>query len=120
MKTAYNAGAKYVVVFNYPQTNPYGVLSEDQFAAIKAFHNYVLKTPQNKTSNFDSVAYVVPDNFGWGFRNPQDTIWGVSDTDENSQLIWNEVNALIQTYGDGFDIIVGSAWAPPFWKIPLR
>ena len=114
MITAYNGDAKYVVVFNYPQIGPYGLLSEDHFDAIKAFHDYVLKMPQNKTSNLDSLAYVVPDNYGWGFRNPQDTIWGVWDADENSLLIWNKVNNLIQTYGDGFDIIYGSPWTRLF------
>jgi hypothetical protein len=38
MLTAYRAGAKYVIVFNYPkypETNPYGILSEEHIAARK-------------------------------------------------------------------------------------
>jgi hypothetical protein len=116
MVTAYDAGAKYVVVFNYPQTGPYGLLSEAHFDAIKAFQDYVLKNPQNETSNVEHVAYVLPDNYGWGFRNPQDTIWGFWSADENSQLIWAKVASLVHTYGDGFDIIYGSPWTQLFGR----
>ncbi|MCW4018601.1 MAG: hypothetical protein NWF00_08005 [Candidatus Bathyarchaeota archaeon] len=114
MVTAYDAGAKYVVVYNYPQTGPYGLLGEEHFSAIEDFRNYVLANPQNKSSNVEKVAYVVPDNYGWGFRNPQDTIWGVWEADENSQVIWEEVNSLVQTYGDNFDILIGSPWTQVF------
>ena len=84
MVAAYDAGAKYVVVFNYPQINQYGLLTEAHFDAIKAFQEYVARMPQNRTSNVERVAYVLPENYGWGFRNPQDTIWGVWAADENS------------------------------------
>jgi hypothetical protein len=116
MVTAYDAGANYVVVFNYPQTGPYGLLSEAHFDAIKTFQKYVLETPQNKTSNVERVAYVLPDNYGWGFRSPADTIWGVWGADENSRLIWDKVNSLVHTYGDGFDIIYGSPWTQLFGR----
>jgi hypothetical protein len=59
---------------------------------------------------------VVPDNYGWGFRNPQDTIWGVWSADEDSQRIWEDVNGLVQTYGDDFDILVGSPWTQVFGR----
>ncbi len=114
MVTAYDAGAKYVLVFNYPQTGPYGVLSEDQFDAMKAFCDYATETPQEGTSNTEKVAYVVPDNYGFGFRKPDDKIWGVWDADEKAPMIWNEVNSLVQTYGNGFDIIYGSPWTKVF------
>jgi hypothetical protein len=116
MVTAYDAGAKYVVVFNYPQIGPYGLLSEAHFDAIKAFQKYVHDTPQNYTSNVARLAYVLPDNYGWGFRNPQDTIWGVWNADANSQLIWDKVNSLVQNYGDGFDIVFGSPWTRLFGR----
>ena len=116
MITAYDAGAKYVEIFNYPQTGPYGLLTEDHFNAIKDFRNYVLTNPENKSSNVNRVAYVLPDNYGWGFRNPQDNIWGVWNADANSPVIWNKVNNLVQIYGNGFDIVYGSPWTRLFGK----
>jgi len=116
MIMAYSAGAKYVLVFNYPQTGPYGVLKEDHFEAMKAFWEHIAKTPQNETSNTEKVAYVVPDNYGFGFRGPLDKIWGVWEADEKAQLIWNEVSCLVQTYGADFDIIYGSPWTQVFGR----
>jgi len=116
MVTAYNAGAKYVEVFNYPQIGPYGLLTEDHLDAIRDFRDYVLANPQNKSSNTERLAYVIPNNYGWGFRNLQDNIWGVWTADEKSPVIWNKVNSLVQTYGDGFDIIINSPWTWLFGK----
>jgi hypothetical protein len=116
MVTAYDAGAKYVEVFNHPQTGPYGLLTEDHLNAIKEFRDYVLANPQNKSSNVARLAYVIPDNYGWGFRSLQDTIWGVWNADAKSPIIWDKVNSLVQTYGNGFDIIYNSPWTWLFGK----
>jgi hypothetical protein len=115
MITAYDVGAKYVAVFNYPQTGPYGLLSEAHFDAIKSFRDYVLVHPNN-SSNVERVAYILPDNYGWGLRNPQDNIWGVWGADNKSQLIWNGVISMVEKYGNNFDIVVGSPWTRLFGK----
>ncbi|MCW4010928.1 MAG: hypothetical protein NWF05_09965 [Candidatus Bathyarchaeota archaeon] len=117
MVTAYNAGAKYVLIFNYPQTGPYGVLNEDHFNAIEDFWNYASQTPQNKTSNTQKTAYVVPDNYGWGFRNLNEKIWGVWEADELSPALLSGVTGFVQTYGDGSDIIYGSPWTQAFYRL---
>ncbi|MCW4045404.1 MAG: hypothetical protein NWE94_07810 [Candidatus Bathyarchaeota archaeon] len=116
MVTAYQAGAKYVIIFNYPQTGPYGLLTEEYFDVIKEFKKYVSQNPQNATSNTAKIAYVVPDNYGWGFRSPNDKIWGVWNADDKSQTIWNDISNLTQTYGCNFDIIYGSPWTRLFSK----
>ncbi len=114
MLTAYNAGAKYVLVFNYPQTGPYGVLTEDHLDAIKQFWTYTQNTPQNGSSNTEKVAYVIPDNYGFGFRSGTDSIWGVWGPDNMTQQVWAGANKLVDQYGDGFDIIYGSYWSHAF------
>jgi len=116
MVTAYQAGAKYIIIFNYPQTEPYGLLTEEYFDVIKEFNDFVFENPQNKTSNTEKIAYVLPDNYGWGLRSPDDKIWGVWSADENSQSIWNDLDSLIQTYGYNFDVIYGSPWTRLFGK----
>jgi hypothetical protein len=116
MVAAYNAGAQYVTVFNYPKVEQYGLLSEAHFEAIKEFKRYVLANPQNKTSNLAKVAYILPDNYGFGLRRPDDTIWGVWTADNKSQVIWDGVMKMVEQYGDQFDIIVGSPWTILFGK----
>jgi len=114
--TAYQAGAKYVAVFNYPETGPYGLLTEEHFNAIKQFNDYVNSNSQNKTSNIQKIAYVLPENYGWGLRNPNDNIWGLWAADEKSQKIWNDLNGLVEEYGYDFDIVYDSPWTEFFAK----
>ncbi len=116
MITAYNAGAKYITIFNYPQTGLNGVLSEAHFDAIKQFRQYAGENPQNQTSNTQHVAYVLPENYGFGLRSQNDTIWGVWNADAYAKPVWEKMNSLIQTYGDDFDIITDSPWTRLFGR----
>ncbi len=109
MLTAYHAGAKYIVVFNYPtypDTNPYGILTDDQFDAMKTFWSQI-HTSQNSqfASENAQAALVLPSNYGWGMRSPTDKIWGLWNSDANSPVIWAKMNQLLETYGSKLDII---------------
>ena len=77
MILAYHAGAKYVVVFNYPKIVRYGILTEQHFDAVKKFWNYIHSSSENYGIDEGKVAYVLPRDYGFGFRNPNDTIWGL-------------------------------------------
>jgi hypothetical protein len=113
---AYQAGAKYITVFNYPKINEYGLLTEEHFEAIRKFRNYTSLNSRNKTSNTERVAYVLPENYGWGMRNPTDKIWGVWETDKKSPIIWKSLNKMITQYGYDFDIVYDSLWTRIFAK----
>jgi hypothetical protein len=116
MITAYKAGAKYIAVFNYPETGPYGLLTEEHFSAIKHFRDFVSRNPQNKTSNLQKIAYVLPENYGWGLRNPTDKIWGLWEADEQSTKIWSDLNGFVEEYNYDFDVIYDSPWTQFFAK----
>jgi len=111
MKKAYNAGAKYIMIFDYPYNvtrpdgtlYPYGVLTEKHFQALRAFWNNVLIKPP--TNTHAQAALVLPKDYGWGLRNPEDRIWGFWGPDEKSPLIWNNTQTLLSRYGLGMDII---------------
>jgi hypothetical protein len=109
MLMAYHAGAKYIVVFDYPTypyTNPYGILTEDQFAAMKSFWIQIHSTQKNNfaTSNAQ-VALVLPKDYGWGMRTPTDRIWGLWNSDDLSPVIWSKINQDVETYGLRLDIV---------------
>jgi hypothetical protein len=110
MVTAYQAGAKYITIFNYPEIGAYGLLSEEHFDAIRQFKEYVKKNPQNESSNVHRIAYILPENYGWGLRNPNDKMWGVWEADEKSQMIWEDLNRFVEEYGYDFDILIDSYW----------
>jgi hypothetical protein len=104
---AYDAGARYVVVFDYPKLFNFGILTDDHFDALENFWNYFKKHPEKHGSVKGEVAYVLPENYGFGFRGPEDTVWGLwsADTDDRSEKIWSDVNKLVNKYGFNLDIV---------------
>jgi len=113
MLAAYRAGAKYVVVFNYPtypEDNPYGILQEEHFAAMQQFWNYVHDHPRDANEKVDGkVAFVLPKDYGWGMRSATDNMWGLWPADDKAPLIWENMNKLIQKYGLELDIVYEDA-----------
>jgi hypothetical protein len=105
MILAYQNGAKYVVVFDYPQIERYGILTEEHFDALKKFWNYTHSSPQNYGVDQGKVAYVLPSDYGFGFRSINDAIWGLWKADERSEKIWDDVNKLLDQYGFRLDIV---------------
>jgi hypothetical protein len=77
MLISYETGAKYIAAFDYPYVagNSYGVLTNEQFSAMQRFWNNI---SQGKFVDKSApvAALVLPRNYGWGMRNPNDTIWG--------------------------------------------
>ena len=102
--TAYENGAKYIVVFNYPKINDYGVLKQEHFVALeKLWHKMQIDQNQNFISA--QAVLVLPKNYGWGMRNPSDTIWGLWSADEKAPQIWKATRALLTSYGSYIDIV---------------
>ncbi len=105
---AYSAGAKYAFVFSYgnPNINNYGILEPEHFEALQKFWETLHSNPSSFGSNKAQVAYVVPADYGFGFRNPDDHIWGRFSSDTLSAKIFNDVNnTLVSNYGARFDIL---------------
>ncbi len=106
MLSSYEAGAKYIVVFDYPYSagNVYGVMSNDQFIALQRFWNDITQQKLPNLSAPDAVL-VLPQNYGWGMRNPNDTIWGFWPTDDKTQQIAIATSELLAQYGVSLDIV---------------
>jgi hypothetical protein len=109
MLAACQAGAKYIIIFDYPQMsdNPYGVMQEEHFQALERFANDVMATAKMRTLPDESKAdavLVLPRNYGWGMRRPNDIIWGYWQPDDKSPIIWNNFCKLILRYGIRLDI----------------
>jgi hypothetical protein len=109
MMTAYQAGATYIVLFNYPQIedNLYGILADKHFEMLENFWNDVMILSNMKAGSDASqaeAALVLPRNYGWGIRHPEDRIW-YWGPDENSAQIWEMMRKLLLQYGLGLDIV---------------
>ena len=103
MITAYDAGAKYVVVFDYEKENQKGILTEEHFLAMEQFWEHVSSNSNEKIKA--QVAYILPNYYGWGMRHPDDKIWGIWNADEKSSIIWENLKKLETKYGLLLDII---------------
>lgn len=105
LSLAYSAGAKFAFVFSYPKTGEYGILTQEHFDALKKFWDTLHNNPSSFGINKPQVAYVVPEDYGFGFRNPSDHIWGLFPADNQSAKIYGDVETLISLYGSRFDIL---------------
>lgn len=117
LTTAYTSGAKYEIIFDYPQVgdNPYGILTDQHFAALEKFWNNI---PNLKVSNAPEASLVLPHNYGWAMRNPQDLIWGVWKPDNTSQTIWNLSRRLLSEYGLNLNIVYDDPQFPVQGRYP--
>ncbi len=106
MRQAYESGAEYIIVFNYsPNNNNTGLLQDEQFGAVQKFWTDVVQNPQETNNVAGQDVLVLPANYGWGMRNPNDTIWGLWQPDNSSQLVWNSAQTALSKYGSKLDII---------------
>ena len=109
MVLAYTNGAKYLVVFDYPKLDTYGVLTEEHFDAMKKFWDYYHSNPQDFNSQKATVAYVLPQDYAFGLRRADDKIWGLFEPDTLSGKVWGDVNKLVDLYGFGWDVVYDEA-----------
>ena len=108
MRLSYESGAKYVIVFNYAQdmNGAYGTLQEEHFQALERFWNEVVQNPNVVQGGIKAeAALVLPRNYGWGMRNPNDTIWGLWNTNSTSEQIWTQLQDKLAQYGSKLDIV---------------
>jgi hypothetical protein len=103
---AYSAGASYGVVFSYPNLtgSAFGILEEEHFGALQRFWSTLHSNPESFGDNHAEVAYVLPADYGFGFRSSGDRVWGLLP-DELAARVYNDVTLLTDRYGAKLDIL---------------
>lgn len=104
---AYSAGAKYAVVFSYPNITDrsYGILTDEHFMALQKFWHNLHKDPASFGQKPAQATYILPKDYGFGFRYAGDHIWGLFPSDMLSAKIYSDVQTLTARYGVGLDIL---------------
>ena len=110
--TAYKNGAKYIIVFDTNMNYTEGVLKEEHLEALKQFWQYVHDNPRNSDPISDRVAYVLPKDYAYGFRGPNDKIWGLWEADTFSNELCKNLGSLIEKYETKLDIIYDDGLEP--------
>jgi hypothetical protein len=109
---AYNNGAKYILIFDSNEDYSKSVLKKEHIEALEKFWNYIKHNSPSFENWSYRVAYVLPKNYGYGFRGPNDKIWGLWGPDELSAKLWNEINDLLGIYDSKLDIIYNEKIEP--------
>jgi hypothetical protein len=107
MLMAYETGAEYVTIFNYPCNidSPYGILCDEHFVALERFWNDVMVNRNVVYGSVEAEAVLVlPMNYGWGMRRPFDRNW-YWQSGERAQHIWDLYLSLLSKYGSRLDIV---------------
>jgi len=118
MKISYEAGAEYVIVFNYSEdpTNP-NTLQEEHFLALERFWEEVVQNPEVAHGGIKAeAALVLPQNYGWGLRIKDDNIWGIWPANETTIDIWDQLQEKSEKHGLKLDIIFDDPNYSTLWK----
>jgi hypothetical protein len=102
---AYENGAKHIIVFDTNEDYTHGVLGKEQLLALSVFWHYMQNNPRNSFPVSDRVAYVLPKDYAYGFRGPNDKIWGFWEADAFSDKLCQKLGSLIEEYGFRLDVI---------------
>jgi hypothetical protein len=108
MRTAYECGAEYIMIFNFPtlEGNDYGIMTDEHFDALERFWKDTVKNSEVIHGSIEAeAALVLPKNYGCGMRHQEDRIWGWWGPDNKSQQIWTISRQLLTQYGTHLDIV---------------
>ena len=105
MVLAYENGAKYIAVFDSNEAYTQSVLTADQLNALKDFWQYAKDHPRTQNPASDRVGFVLPADYGYGFRGPGDSIWGLWPADAYSTNLSGTIGAKLLEYGEKLDIV---------------
>ena len=102
---AYENGAKYIVVFDSDEDYTQSILGEEHLDAMKRFWQYTTDNPRPSNLLDGRVAFVLPKDWAYGFRGPDDKIWGLWETDELAFGISEDLGVLLDEHGSKLDVI---------------
>jgi hypothetical protein len=105
MVLAYNNGAKYIVVFDSNEAYTQSILTQDHLNALKQFWQYVEENPRSSSSASGRVGFVLPADYAYGFRGPNDSIWGLWSADSFSMNLSISVGNNLSEYEEKLDIV---------------
>jgi hypothetical protein len=102
---AYENGAKYALVFDSDEDYAKSTLTQRHLDALERFWKYVKDNPRPVTLLDNRVAFVLPKDWGYGFRGFYDKVWGLWENDELASSIMEDLDDLFEEYGSKLDII---------------
>jgi hypothetical protein len=112
MVLAYLNGAKYIVIFDSNQGYTESILRQEHFDAMEQFWEYAKKNPRDASAVGERTAYVLPEDFGYGFNGVNGKMWGVWNSDKLVVDVYTQLNETLKQYGRNLDIIYPNGSKP--------
>lgn len=105
MLSSYQAGADYIVIFNYATLGDESApaMIDEHYLALERFWKDIHDKKHRDLSTPEAVL-ILPSNYGWGMRYHEDTIWGFWPSDDKTQQIGTVMGRLLAIYGVTLDI----------------
>jgi parallel beta-helix repeat protein len=105
MVLAYDSGASYIAVYDSSQNYANTTLTPDHFKALKDFWNYVQQNPDKHGSLKADTAVVLPQDYGFGFRSQDDSVWQYNNASSWTQKLYSDAQNLLNQYNSSLDIV---------------
>jgi hypothetical protein len=105
MVLAYDNGAKYIIVFDSNVEWTQGILKNEHLDALKKFWQYIQNNPRKSNLTNERTAFILPEDYAYGFRGLTDKVWGIWEADNFAYQQSVNINNLLTTYGPALDII---------------
>jgi len=105
MVLAYNSGASYIAVYDSSQNYTSTTLTQDHFKALKDFWNYVESNPEKHGSIKADRAVVLPQDYGFGFRSPTDSVWQYHQVENWTQKMYTDITSFVAQHNSIVDIV---------------
>ena len=105
MVLAYNSGATYIAVYDSSQNYTSTTLTQDHFDALKDFWSYVKNNPYKQGYLKADTAVVLPDDYGFGFRSADDSVWQYHIATSWTEKLYNDITDLLNKYNSSLDIV---------------
>ena len=105
MVLAYDSGATYIAIYDSSQNYQNTTLTQGDFNTLKNFWSYVQQNPDKQGSLKADTAVVLPQDYGFGFRSPDDSVWQYHQATYWTQKMYSDVTSLLNQYKSSIDIV---------------
>ncbi len=109
MVLAYDSGANYIVVYDSTQNYTSTTLTQDHYDALKNFWSYMQHNPDKHCVLKADTALILPQDYGFGFRSPDDSVWRYHLADNWTRKLYNDVTSLVNQYNSSLNIVYNDA-----------
>ncbi|HMK95225.1 MAG TPA: NosD domain-containing protein [Candidatus Limnocylindrales bacterium] len=107
MVLAYDSGASYIAIYDSSHDYANTTLNKTYYAQLQNFWKYVKQNADKHGSLKADTAVVLPQDYGFGFRNPDDSVWQYHNATAWTQKLYSDITSLLNESGSKLDIVYG-------------